>query len=215
MYILSGSLTSFVCAPNSAYPRPRSVLQRLAERSPHLSCTVGNTVRTWHRRDWTAPDDWQRPPPRHWLSFRPRLSGDPPPPPPAPPRSRTHKTSRGARRGAPDPTHGEGERPRWLRAGLPGCGVGSEGPRCSFCRVCCRGRCRWLKALPAEGSQRFPKKKTAGGGEEEKEGGFLSFRKELRAQRRGGTRRTGWRRMGSPCPEPAAPPGPPYPSGGL
>lgn len=103
MYILSGSLTSFVCAPNSAYPRPRSVLQRLAERSPHLSCTVGNTVRTWHRRDWTAPDDWQRPPPRHWLPFRPRLSGDPPPPPPAPPRSRTRKTSRGARRGAPGP----------------------------------------------------------------------------------------------------------------
>lgn len=179
MYILSGSLTSFVCAPNSAYPRPRSVLQRLAERSPHLSCTVGNTVRTWHRRDWTAPDDWQRPPPRHWLPFRPRLSGDPPPPPPvAPPGAALAKLRAGPDGAHRTPPHGEGERPRGLRARVPGGGAGSVRPRRPFCRVRCRGRCRWLKAPPAEGSQRFPKKKAAGGGGGGGGGGgipFLSF----------------------------------------
>lgn len=62
--------------------------------------------------------------------------------PPRPPGAALAKLRAGPD-GAPlDPTHGEGERPPWLGAGLSGCGVGFEGPRCSFCRVRCRGRCR-------------------------------------------------------------------------
>lgn len=139
MYILSGSLTSFVCAPNSAHPRPRSARPRLAEPSPHFGGAVGKTARTPHRRDWTDHDDWQRLGRRDWLPFRPPAQrgsapAAPPPfpvpplhhsPPPTPhraappPRSCTCKTSCGARRGAPaapPPLHPHTHTPHRQRA---------------------------------------------------------------------------------------------------
>lgn len=86
MYILSGSLTSFVCAPSPAHPWPRSARPRLAEPSPHFGGALGNTARTPRRRDWTDGDDWQRPGPRDWLPFRPPAQrGSAPAAPPGPP----------------------------------------------------------------------------------------------------------------------------------
>lgn len=105
MYILSGSLTSFVCAASPAHPRPRSARPRLAEPSPHSGGALGNTARTPRRRDWTDGDDWQRPGPRDWLPFRPRAQrGSAPAAPRAPPRRppKLHLQNLArARRGAP------------------------------------------------------------------------------------------------------------------
>lgn len=149
MYILSGSLTSFVCAPNSAHPRPRSGRPRLAEPSPHFSGAVGNTAWTRHRRDWTDPDDWQRLGRRDWLPFRPpaQQGSAPaaphiPPPVRAAPRSCTCKTSRGARRGAPA-THPPPRRQRAAAGSScrsPGAGrgtlLGAAAPPCLRLRGC-------------------------------------------------------------------------------
>lgn len=107
MYILSGSLTSFVCAPSPAHPWPRSARPRLAEPSPHSGGALGNTARTRRRRDWADGDDWQRPGPRDWLPFRPRAQRGSAPaaprPPRAAPRSCTRKTSLGPDGAHPEP----------------------------------------------------------------------------------------------------------------
>lgn len=65
------SLTSLSWPPNSAYSRSHSVLQRLAERTPHLSCTVGPRFWKWHGWDWRELRDWQQPRLPDWLPFRP------------------------------------------------------------------------------------------------------------------------------------------------
>lgn len=65
------SLTSLSWPPNSAHSRSHSVLQRLAERTPPRSCTVGPRFWKWQGWDWREPRDWQQARLPDWLPFRP------------------------------------------------------------------------------------------------------------------------------------------------
>lgn len=153
MYILSGSLTSFVCAPSPAHPWPRSARPRLAEPSPHSGGALGNTARTPRRRDWTDGDDWQRPGPRDWLPFRPpaqRGSAPAAPPgPPAPPPEVALAKLRAGPDGAhpappPPPPAGSTGQHRAAAASAP---QALDGAPCSDAPPCLRLRGRGVSLL--------------------------------------------------------------------